>query len=128
MSDGNPKILVVDDEAEIVELLKEAIEEDLNCKVMTASHGGEAIELLKLHQFSAIVSDYNMPFVNGGELFIYNSSGKNTPFIFVSAAIATDKPELKNFNSVNPLNTFLTKPVNYDQLIDHLKVILKVGE
>ncbi|TSA23787.1 MAG: response regulator [Bacteroidetes bacterium] len=61
------RILVVDD-TEINLVLLEAIFEKWNVKVDTAGNGKEALKLIKVHPYNLILSDVNMPEVDGIEL------------------------------------------------------------
>lgn len=61
------KILVVDDEFDIAELMADIIE-SLGHEVKMASNGIEALEILKTFNAFLVVSDINMPEMNGIEL------------------------------------------------------------
>lgn len=63
----NKLLLVVDDEPDIREILKEELEE-LGAEVIEASCGNEAIEILKNRRFDAVLTDANMPNGNGLQL------------------------------------------------------------
>ena len=62
------RILVVDDEAEIAELIREFLE-SAGYEVATAGSGNEALELLAEAQFDAVVSDLRMPDMDGSALW-----------------------------------------------------------
>ncbi len=62
------RILVVDDEAEIAELIREFLE-SAGYEVATAGSGAEALELLAEARFDAIVSDLRMPDMDGSALW-----------------------------------------------------------
>ncbi len=64
---NRPKVLVVDDEYEISELLMEVFSE--NFQAVRASNGLEALERIKRHDFDVIVSDLKMPELNGMEMY-----------------------------------------------------------
>jgi PAS domain S-box-containing protein len=61
-------VLVVDDEAEIADLLRAMLEE-AGHEVSTAESGLVALELLDMARFDAIVSDLRMPDMDGAELW-----------------------------------------------------------
>ena len=66
--DGNqPKILVVDDEESVRELLRDLLESE-GCRVYLAQGGREAFGLFEAHQFDAIFTDVGMPGMSGWEL------------------------------------------------------------
>jgi two-component system, cell cycle response regulator CpdR len=61
-------ILVVDDEPQILELLAEMLT-DMDCKVWTARHGAEALQLLERNpHIEVLLTDVNMPGMSGHEL------------------------------------------------------------
>lgn len=61
------KILVVDDEAPVRELLREILEE-VGCEVALACGGEEALALFAPESFDAVFTDIGMPGMNGWEL------------------------------------------------------------
>ncbi len=61
------RILVVDDEDFVRELLKEILESD-GCKVALAANGTEALELFEETHFDGVFTDIGMPGMSGWEL------------------------------------------------------------
>lgn len=64
---NQPKILVVDDEQAIRDLLRDLLESE-GCRVYLAPGGREALGLFEAHQFDAIFTDVGMPGMSGWEL------------------------------------------------------------
>ncbi len=67
MDDGStasPRVLVVDDEPEVAELLREMLE-SAGYDVATAESGAVALELLAEARFDAVISDIRMPDLDG---------------------------------------------------------------
>jgi two-component system response regulator PilR (NtrC family) len=65
----NPsKILVVDDEAPLRELLKRGLSQLGNYFVEVASNGAEAVEKIEKEVFDIILTDLKMPGMDGLEL------------------------------------------------------------
>ena len=62
------RVLVVDDEAEIAELMR-AMLEGAGFEAATAESGAVALELLAAARFDAIVSDLRMPDMDGAALW-----------------------------------------------------------
>ncbi len=58
-------ILVIDDEADMLTLLKRALAKDLNARVETASSGDGALTLLAEERFDLILADIKMPGMTG---------------------------------------------------------------
>lgn len=66
MSDQLPTVLIVDDEIEILRILKKTLEDDYN--VLTASRAREAMQLMRT-DVAVVLSDQRMPEMTGAELF-----------------------------------------------------------
>jgi DNA-binding NtrC family response regulator len=64
----NKRILVVDDEPSVVDIVKIALEMK-GLTVETASNGASALRLIEAQQFDVIVSDMKMPGVGGIDIF-----------------------------------------------------------
>ena len=62
-----PKVLVVDDEEDILELLKYHLERE-NYQVFTTTNGQNAVRLAKLEKPDLIVLDIMMPEMDGVEV------------------------------------------------------------
>src|SRR5687768_4761134 len=62
-----PRLLIVDDEDFVRDLLKEFLEGE-DCNVQLAASGGEALEMFKDFQFDAVCTDVGMPGMSGWEL------------------------------------------------------------
>jgi two-component system chemotaxis response regulator CheY len=84
MADIN--ILIVDDEEELRENLSDLIEDSVD-SVTTAENGEEALKLVNGgHNFACIISDIQMPIMNGGEFIkAFRKFDEKTPFVFFTA-------------------------------------------
>ncbi|MDR3412829.1 MAG: response regulator [Formivibrio sp.] len=79
------RVLVVDDDAFAAEMIVAVLEEASHDAVIVES-GVAAVDRLAVDTtFEAVVSDMNMPFVNGLDLFAaLRAEGCNLPFILLS--------------------------------------------
>ncbi len=76
------KILLVDDELHLLEITKAFLEASKEIEVETALSAMDAIEKIRMTGFDVIVSDYQMPEMNGIELLrTIRSQNDPTPFI-----------------------------------------------
>ncbi|MBF0200630.1 MAG: response regulator [Desulfamplus sp.] len=66
-STGKPRILIVDDEPHIQEMLSRNFRFD-GYDVMTAGNGMEALEILSKNRVEVVISDIRMPVMDGIEL------------------------------------------------------------
>jgi len=62
------EVLLVDDEASLLDVTKVFLEKEGDIKISTVLSAHEALDLLETHDFDVIVSDYEMPQMNGIEL------------------------------------------------------------
>lgn len=82
----NKKILVVDDEADALEILAKKLKEN-NYHVKTASSGEEAINLAKMNKPDLILMDIAMPDMDGYNVAIElkkDATLKDVPIIFIT--------------------------------------------
>ena len=76
------RILYVDDEPGLLEIARLFLEVTGDFSVVTVESATGAIDLLKTDQFDAIISDYQMPVMDGIELLkAVRASGNTIPFI-----------------------------------------------
>lgn len=122
----SPKILIVDDEPDILYLLEIMIESEFEVEIIKANDGKEALDLLNNHhEVTLILSDYNMPKATGGDLYQHNITGNNVPFILLTAGDGPNElSEFQDFYEDNPLNTYLSKPTENEQIIEAIANIL----
>lgn len=117
--DSVMKVLVVDDDQEVLNL----ITEEFNYKgyvVLTASSGNEAIETLKRDTFDVIVSDFQMPNGCGMSILNFINSMKNRPvFIFFSGQTSVSIEFFKNAGA----NEYFAKPFDLELLVSELEKI-----
>jgi DNA-binding NtrC family response regulator len=84
-TENKKRILVVDDEELIRDTLKHLLEDTKLYSVQTAQDGETAISLLKQQSFDLLITDYNMPEMNGYELFKRCKTIRpNLPVIFMT--------------------------------------------
>lgn len=121
------KILLVDDEPDILYLLEIMIESEFEAEIIKALDGKQAQELLEQHpDVTMILSDYNMPKANGGELYKYNIKTKNLPFVLLTGGDAPNElEEFSSFQEDNKLNRYLAKPAENKEIIDAIGEILE---
>jgi DNA-binding response OmpR family regulator len=79
-----PTILVVDDEAEIVELMRDFLEVD-GFTVLTARDGEEALATLAHEEVACVLLDVLMPGASGFEVLRRIRETTNVPVLFLSA-------------------------------------------
>ncbi|MDZ4662271.1 MAG: response regulator [Pseudomonadota bacterium] len=120
------KILVVDDEILLVELLAMQLE-GLGCPIVTANNGEEALEKLESNvDVSLIISDVKMPIMDGITfLKRIRERGSVVPVMFFSAY--GDRATLKQAWKEGAFD-FLEKPINEEDLVRKVKLALLFGK
>lgn len=123
---GKKKILIVDDDMEIVELLKDVLIRDGRFEVQSASSGYDAGILTQQFNPDLILLDYMLPDVNGNivcQTIKKNPNFANTKIIIVSGVI--NRSEIDNLLKVGA-EDFIQKPFNISQLVDKISQILSL--
>lgn len=112
------KILIADDEELLWELYEMILESEFSCEFTKVHNGEEAINLLKNGaDFDFIISDYNMPNSNGGQVYLFNKAHSNIPFFLFSGGDLRDYKEFNDFSKVNQFNHFFNKPFDEQELL-----------
>ncbi len=115
------KILIAEDDtflrSTICDLLK-----SVGHHIFEAPHGKAAVEIMNLHDFDVVISDIQMPGMNGIELLEWTTINKPVPFIVMSAFIT--QLETKFALDLGAKEVF-NKPFRYNDLIKSIDKILE---
>jgi two-component system, chemotaxis family, chemotaxis protein CheY len=121
------KVLVVEDSPSMRSMLTNIIEsetEGLDLEIVEASSGFEALKILPHHHFDAVVTDINMPDINGLELvsFLKNHpSYRSIPVMVVSTeSTAEDRRRAAALGAED----YLVKPFAPAELVEKLRKLL----
>jgi two-component system OmpR family response regulator len=124
MSEGvpNPKVLVVDDEPNIRELVQVALNFH-GCAVTTGATGEEALQLADAYDPDLIVLDVLLPDIDGFEVCRQlRSVANDVPVIFLTARDAT-------VDTVTGLtiggDDYITKPFSVEALVARVRAVLR---
>ncbi len=121
----NPdRVLVVDDEKDILESMKDLLEASLDdAEIETASSGQQALEILAAKDIDLIISDYKMPNMNGLEFLA--EAQKRAPG--VPRILLTAFPDVgiavRAINEAG-IENFITKPFEPSEAIETVAKIL----
>ncbi len=84
-SEEKSRLLIVEDDSDIRQLLKHFLKEFVD-EIIEADNGTEALQHIKNQNFDTILSDIEMPQMNGLKLLAYvRSLGHMTPFVVLTA-------------------------------------------
>jgi len=124
------KILVVEDSPSMRAFLATIIEggtESYELDVVEASSGFEALKALPHHKFDAILTDINMPDINGLELvsFLKNHPVYRAIPIMVISTESSDEDRKRA--AVLGAEEYLVKPFESGELVEKLRRLLRVA-
>lgn len=118
------KILVVDDEPQLVDMLKMRLEAQ-NYKVITASDGAEGLEKAKSQKPDLLILDLMLPKMDGCKvcgLLKKDSKYSKIPIIMFSARA---QEEDKKLGAELGADSYITKPFEQEVLLAKIKELLK---
>ncbi len=109
-------ILIVEDSASMRSFIASALEEMEDFEVVEAASGFEALKLLPRHRFDLILTDINMPDINGLELvsFIRSRSEYKTVPLFIITTEGSSKDQERGM--ALGANEYLIKPFSPERL------------
>jgi excisionase family DNA binding protein len=123
---GKRKILIVDDDVEIVELLVDVLERDGRFETKTASSGYEAGMVTQQFRPELILLDYMLPDVNGNvvcQTIKRNPEFENIKIIIISGVVKQDEiTQLLKSGAED----FIKKPFDIDELIGKINSTLQM--
>lgn len=127
LESGKKKILIVDDDVEIVELISEVLLRDGRFEIKTASSGYEAGIATQQFRPDLILLDYMLPDVNGNvvcQTIKNDTQFEDIRIIIVSGVIRQEEIDqlLKS-----GAEDFVRKPFNIDELIEKITSVLQIA-
>lgn len=125
LDDGQPKVLVADDDPAILRLIKAILEKE-GYVVLTARDGKEAYKVLQSGEaFVAAIFDVVMPYIQGTELVRYMQSEKRLMKIPVIMMTAEQNSRLSSDSFAAGAVAFLPKPFTNAQLQTMLRMFIR---
>ena len=119
-----PKILVVDDELDILEIIRHALNKE-GFEVHIAANGFQALEQTRKIKPDLILMDVMMPVMDGMEAcrqLKEDNDTKNIPIVFLTAR-SEEFAELAGFEA--GADDYISKPIRPRVLMSRLKAILR---
>jgi len=126
LESGKRKVLLVDDDAELVEVMTKFLEEDGRFEIRVATTGFDAGMLVKEYRPDIIVLDVMLPDINGKEVcqrVRADSTLEDVRILCISGMIEEDKiQDLK----LSGADDFLPKPFDAEILIERMCHLLEL--
>ena len=117
-----PKVLVIDDEPGVRELISEALSLS-EITAVQAADGLEALSFLRRERFDLLILDINMPKLDGLALLEkLRNEGMSVPVLMLSAR--ADKADI-NQGLRTGADDYLTKPFSIEELVLRVKAIMR---
>ena len=112
-------ILIVEDEAGIVQFLQQGLEEE-GYTITSASDGLEGFEFTQKENFDLILLDWMLPKMTGLELCkSIRLKNTTTPIIFLTAK-DTVQETIEGVKA--GANDYIKKPFSFDELVERIKI------
>ncbi len=126
LESGKRKVLIVDDDEDLVELIADHLERDGRFEIRSANNGFDAGMMVKEYRPDIIVLDVMLPDINGKEVCQRVRSDKtmeDTRIICISGMVEEDKvADLREAGA----NDFMHKPFEVEKLIDRICELLEI--
>ena len=112
-------ILIVEDEAGIVQFLKQGLEEE-GYQITSVSDGLKGFEIIQKEDFDLILLDWMLPKMTGLELCkAIRLNNNHTPIIFLTAK-DTVQETIEGLKA--GANDYIKKPFSFDELVERIKI------
>ncbi|WP_370573745.1 response regulator [Methanomethylovorans sp.] len=118
------RVLVVDDEPAIVDLMELYLKSDY--EIIRAYNGKEALEKARSEKPSVIILDVMMPDMNGYEVCKVLKTSVETQFIPIIMVTALSGKDEKIKGLESGADEFLSKPVNRLELVTRVKSLTRI--
>ncbi len=118
-----PKLLIVEDEEDMLKLIKRSLSADLDCDIETSSNAAHALSLLKESEFDVVLADIRMPGIDGMELL--ERARKDRPDLTVVMMTAYGSIDLAVKAIKRGAYDFIAKPFEYDKLVHLMEKALE---
>jgi excisionase family DNA binding protein len=118
LESGKRKVLIVDDDEELVELMRDAFERDGRFDIRTANNGFDAGMLVKEFRPDLVILDVMLPDINGREVCVRVRSDRTldeVKIICISGMVEADRvADLREAGA----DDFVQKPFSVDRLME----------
>ena len=116
------KILIVEDENEIAEVIADLLESEHHIFERSAN-GADALALLKHSEYDLVILDWCLPEKSGIDVLReFRQSGGRTPIIFLTGRNAMDDKEIGFFTGADD---YLSKPFDVRELRARVRALLR---
>ena len=119
------KILVIDDELDMLMLLRMIIEENTDCEVETTNNPSEGLKMVMEKDYNLVIADLKMPGMDGMEVF--EELKEMRPDIPVIIITAYGSLEIAEEARQKGVSDFITKPFRKDTILFTMSRVLELA-
>lgn len=128
LENGKKKLLIVDDEQDLVDLMSDAFARDGRFDIRTANNGFDAGMQVKEFRPDMVVLDVMLPDINGKEVCQRVRSDKSLDSVRIICISGMIEAEKINDLRVAGADDFMQKPFTVDRLIDRVCDLLEIDK
>jgi two-component system chemotaxis response regulator CheY len=124
MTPQNPSILIVEDSSTVRQMLTLNLKQLSSCRITEASNGAEALAKLSVQPVDLILTDINMPVMDGLKLVGFvrqNENLKHIPIIIITTKGADEDRER---GLALGANAYIPKPIQASSLMQTVRKLL----
>jgi putative two-component system response regulator len=119
------RVIVVDDDPSVVIALEGCLQA-LGYEVAVAGNGGEAMDLLRADDYRIVITDWEMPEVNGLDLCHWIRERKLGPYVYILLLTSRDKRSDLIEGLSAGADDFITKPFEPNELRVRLRAAERI--
>jgi CheY-like chemotaxis protein len=117
-------LLVVDDSATTRMLISLTLKKEGVYRIVEVSNGREAVDKLAAEPVDCVLTDINMPHMNGLDLISYIRSQHREPKLPIIVITTQGEEESRDKGMAQGANAYLTKPISGPKLLSLVKELL----
>jgi two-component system chemotaxis response regulator CheY len=121
------KILIIEDSPTMRQLISFALKRLQGVRIVEANDGVDGLKKLSADRFDLILTDINMPIMDGLKLvsLVRNDANyRNTPIVVITTEGAQEDRERALALGAND---YITKPIQAGRILDMAKAMLKIA-
>ncbi|MEW5910684.1 MAG: sigma 54-interacting transcriptional regulator, partial [Thermodesulfobacteriota bacterium] len=118
-----PRLLIIDDEPDMLSLLKRSLYPELKWEILTAQSGKEALRILNETPIDLLLLDVKMPEMDGMQLLLKVREKPESPTVIMMTAYGVIELAVESIK--NGAYDFITKPIDETRLLITLQKALE---
>ena len=121
---SSKNLLVVDDSATTRMLISLTLKKEGTYTIIEVANGQEAVDKLGDQSVDCVLTDLNMPQMNGLDLIEYIRAKHSEPTVPIIVITTRGEEEARDEGLAKGANAYLTKPISGPKLVSLVKELL----